>query len=234
MGAAGDGVERAGRRWRRFGAGYALSAAGQSMAAVPVLVLVHERTGSLGWMAVVAAARLVPYLLVSPVAGVLADRVDRRGLLRAAHALRAAGLAGARRCRGRGRSGRAPRRALVRGDGGRHAVLPGRARRRCATSSTRPSSTGPPASSARSRPRPSWPGRRSAACSWPPPAVDGAAHRRARARHRDRPSSPTARRRGRSGRPYRPGCSTIWSPAAGWWRSGRRSAAASWRRSWST
>jgi len=62
------------------------------MAAVPVLVLVHERTSSLGWMAVVAAARLVPYLLVSPVAGVLADRVDRSRLLRAAHAVRAAGL----------------------------------------------------------------------------------------------------------------------------------------------
>jgi MFS family permease len=62
------------------------------MAAVPVLVLVHRRTGSLAWTAVAAAARLVPYLLVSPIAGVLADRVDRSRLLRAAHALRAAGL----------------------------------------------------------------------------------------------------------------------------------------------
>ena len=90
MGAAGD--SGAGGAWHRFSAGYALSAVGQSMAAVPVLVLVHQRTSSLGWMGVVAAARLVPYLIVSPVAGVLADRVDRRGLLRAAHALRAAGL----------------------------------------------------------------------------------------------------------------------------------------------
>ena len=90
MGAAGD--SGAGGAWHRFCAGYALSAVGQSMAAVPVLVLVHQRTSSLGWMGVVAAARLVPYLIVSPVAGVLADRVDRRGLLRAAHALRAAGL----------------------------------------------------------------------------------------------------------------------------------------------
>ena len=76
-------VERAGRG-TGSARGYALSAVGQSMAAVPVLVLVHQRTSSLGWMGVVAAARLVPYLIVSPVAGVLADRVDRRGLLRAA------------------------------------------------------------------------------------------------------------------------------------------------------
>jgi MFS family permease len=62
------------------------------MAAVPVLVLVHQRTSSLSWMAVTAAARLVPYLLFSPVAGVLADRVDRSRLLRAAHAVRAAGV----------------------------------------------------------------------------------------------------------------------------------------------
>ena len=89
--AAGDGGT-SGTALGRFGTGYALSAAGQSMAAVPVLVLVHERTGSLTWMAVAAAARLIPYLLVSPVAGVLADRVDRSGLLRAAHAVRAAGL----------------------------------------------------------------------------------------------------------------------------------------------
>jgi MFS family permease len=91
VGAAGN-RGASGPAWRRFCTGYALSAVGQSMAAVPVLVLVHERTSSLGWMAVVAAARLVPYLLVSPVAGVLADRVDRSRLLRAAHAVRAAGL----------------------------------------------------------------------------------------------------------------------------------------------
>jgi len=91
VGAAGN-RGASGPALRRFCTGYALSAVGQSMAAVPVLVLVHERTSSLGWMAVVAAARLVPYLLVSPVAGVLADRVDRSRLLRAAHAVRAAGL----------------------------------------------------------------------------------------------------------------------------------------------
>jgi MFS family permease len=90
VGTAGDSGPSG--AWRRFCAGYALSAVGQSMAAVPVLVLVHQRTSSLGWMGVVAAARLVPYLVVSPVAGVLADRVDRGRLLRAAHAVRAAGL----------------------------------------------------------------------------------------------------------------------------------------------
>jgi MFS family permease len=62
------------------------------MVAVPVLVLVHERTGSLAWMAAVAVARLVPYVLISPVAGVLADRVDRARLLRSAHVARAAGV----------------------------------------------------------------------------------------------------------------------------------------------
>jgi MFS family permease len=64
----------------RFTAGFALSAVGQSMSTVAILVVVHERTESVAWVGLAAAARLLPYLLVSPFAGALADRVDRRHL----------------------------------------------------------------------------------------------------------------------------------------------------------
>ena len=37
-------------RWRSFTVGYGLSAVGQSMSTVPVLMLVHERTDSLTWL----------------------------------------------------------------------------------------------------------------------------------------------------------------------------------------
>jgi MFS family permease len=65
---------------RVFTVGFALSAVGQSMSTVAILVVVHERTDSVAWVGLAAAARLLPYLLVSPFAGALADRVDRRRL----------------------------------------------------------------------------------------------------------------------------------------------------------
>jgi MFS family permease len=64
----------------RFTVGFGLSAVGQSMSTVAILVVVHERTDSVAWVGLAAAARLLPYLLVSPLAGALADRVDRRRL----------------------------------------------------------------------------------------------------------------------------------------------------------
>lgn len=64
----------------RFTVGFGLSAVGQSMSTVAILVVVHERTDSVAWVGLAAAARLLPYLLVSPLAGALADRVDRRHL----------------------------------------------------------------------------------------------------------------------------------------------------------
>jgi MFS family permease len=64
----------------RFTVGFALSALGQSMSTVAILVVVHERTDSVAWVGLAAAARLLPYLFVSPFAGALADRVDRRQL----------------------------------------------------------------------------------------------------------------------------------------------------------
>ena len=60
------------------------------MSTVVVLVLVHDRTSSLTWLGLAAAARLLPYLVVSPVTGVIADRVDRRWLLQVAHVSRCA------------------------------------------------------------------------------------------------------------------------------------------------
>jgi predicted MFS family arabinose efflux permease len=74
---------------RSFALGYGLSAIGQSMSTVAVLIVVHERTGSLVWVALVGATRLLPYMLVSPFAGLVADHLPRQHVLRAGHLARA-------------------------------------------------------------------------------------------------------------------------------------------------
>jgi len=48
---------------------------------VVIPILVFQRTGSAAQTGVVTALRVVPYLLVGLIAGPLADRVDRRGLI---------------------------------------------------------------------------------------------------------------------------------------------------------
>ena len=68
---------------------FALSALGQTIGTVAITVVVYDRTGSAAWAAVAAAARLVPYLLCSGLAGVVADRCDRRRLLAASACARA-------------------------------------------------------------------------------------------------------------------------------------------------
>lgn len=60
---------------------HAVAGTAQTFGTVAVAVAVFERTGSGGWVAAAAAARLVPYLLFSGPAGVVGDRVDRRQLL---------------------------------------------------------------------------------------------------------------------------------------------------------
>ncbi|HUA11430.1 MAG TPA: MFS transporter [Solirubrobacteraceae bacterium] len=51
---------------------------------VALLAFVFERTHSLGWVGVAGLARYVPALVLSPYGGVLAERVERIGLVRAA------------------------------------------------------------------------------------------------------------------------------------------------------
>lgn len=48
---------------------------------VAIVVLVFERTDSAAWVAGVSIARIVPFVALGPLAGELADRVDRRKLI---------------------------------------------------------------------------------------------------------------------------------------------------------
>jgi MFS family permease len=84
------------RSFRVFYAGQGLSLLGTWLQTVATSWLVYRLTGSALMLGVVAGAQQLPILLVSPVAGVLADRVDRRRLLvgiQALCALQALGLA---------------------------------------------------------------------------------------------------------------------------------------------
>nr|WP_233255522.1 MFS transporter [Naasia lichenicola] len=58
-----------------------INSIGSWVAQVVLDVYVYSVTGSLGWLAAMAAAGWIPGLLIAPLAGVLADRVDRRTLM---------------------------------------------------------------------------------------------------------------------------------------------------------
>lgn len=77
------------RRFRSLLASHAASQMGQSLFTVAVTVVVWEKTQSAAWVAAAASSRLLPYVLFSTVAGVVADRYDRRRVLQAASAVRA-------------------------------------------------------------------------------------------------------------------------------------------------
>lgn len=68
------------RDYRLLWSSSALSASGQWTLVVGRGWLVHDLTHSSGWVGIVTFASMVPYLLATPVGGVLADRVDRRRL----------------------------------------------------------------------------------------------------------------------------------------------------------
>jgi MFS family permease len=76
--------------YRRFFAGHVLSLLGFWMRIVAQGWLVYEITGSKAVLGAVTAAGLAPFVVLSPVGGILADRVDRRRLLMAAGATAAA------------------------------------------------------------------------------------------------------------------------------------------------
>jgi MFS family permease len=81
------------RRWRWMFGSYAISVVGDFVYSVALVVFVLDRTGSAAWVSAAAVARLVPYVLLGPLAGVLADRVDRRRLMVALDVVQAALLA---------------------------------------------------------------------------------------------------------------------------------------------
>jgi len=75
--------------FRRLISAYSASAIGQTFGTVAMAVAMFSRTGSAGWVAAIAAARVLPYIIVPGLAGVIAGRVSRRRLLMASAAARA-------------------------------------------------------------------------------------------------------------------------------------------------
>jgi MFS family permease len=71
-------------------ASLAVSSCGDWLYNVALLAFVYMRTGSAGWVAATTAARVAPVVLLGPLAGVLADRFDRRRLIVASDLIRAA------------------------------------------------------------------------------------------------------------------------------------------------
>src|SRR5580765_1287261 len=69
------------RRWRPFIAGTSISAAGDFVFLVALVVYLIDKTGSAGWVAAVAAARMATFVLLGPIGGAVADRFDRRRLM---------------------------------------------------------------------------------------------------------------------------------------------------------
>lgn len=58
-----------------------IDSVGSWLAQIVLSVYIYSVTGSLTWLAAMAAASWIPGLLIAPLAGVLADRVDRRSLM---------------------------------------------------------------------------------------------------------------------------------------------------------
>jgi MFS family permease len=67
----------------------AVSSCGDWLYNVALLALVYERTGSVTWVSLTTAARVVPVVALGPLGGVLADRYDRRRLMVGADLIRA-------------------------------------------------------------------------------------------------------------------------------------------------
>lgn len=75
--------------YRRLWLSQLWSGAGEALAMVALPLLVYAMTGSERQVGVIAVVQTVPRVLLSPVAGVLLDRIDRRKLMLAADAERA-------------------------------------------------------------------------------------------------------------------------------------------------
>ncbi|MFC6955804.1 hypothetical protein ACFQS3_01205 [Glycomyces mayteni] len=81
------------RALRRYWYGRVLSLAAASAALVATPVLLYRQTGSPLWVSALVAVQGLPYLVLGPVAGAVADRCDRAALLRAAELATALALA---------------------------------------------------------------------------------------------------------------------------------------------
>ncbi|MGH2908060.1 MAG: MFS transporter, partial [Solirubrobacteraceae bacterium] len=81
------------RNVRLLLAGLAASQAGDWLYNLALLALVFGRTHSTVWVGLTTAARILPEVALGPLAGILADRVDRRRLMIGSDVLRAATMA---------------------------------------------------------------------------------------------------------------------------------------------
>jgi MFS family permease len=79
-----------GRPFHLLLVGLAASALGDWLYNVALLALVFGRTGSATWVALTTAARVAPIVVLGPLGGVVADRVDRRVLMVGADVVRMA------------------------------------------------------------------------------------------------------------------------------------------------
>src|SRR4029077_12220482 len=75
--------------FRRLVAALAVSQAGDWLYNVGLLVSLFDRTHSTGWVAAGTVVRLMPIVLVGPLAGAIADRYDRRTVMIASDLARA-------------------------------------------------------------------------------------------------------------------------------------------------
>ncbi len=78
----------------RLLAGYLLVGSAEWLLTVALSAALYDATGSPGWVAATVALRFVPSVLVTPYAGVLADRIDRRVIMVWSCALRAGAIVG--------------------------------------------------------------------------------------------------------------------------------------------
>jgi MFS family permease len=69
------------RGFRWLLAGMAVSQLGDWLYNLALVVLVYERTHSPMWAGITTAARIVPFVVVGPLGGVIADRFDRRRVM---------------------------------------------------------------------------------------------------------------------------------------------------------
>ena len=81
------------RNLRLLLAGLAISQVGDWLYNLALLVFVYDRTHSSAWVGLTTAARIVPFVLLGPLGGILADRVARRPLMIGSDLARAAVMA---------------------------------------------------------------------------------------------------------------------------------------------
>lgn len=69
------------RSYRILLVGSTISQSGDWLYNVALAVYVFDRTGSAGWVAAATVLRLVPYVVLAPIGGLIADRFDRRSVM---------------------------------------------------------------------------------------------------------------------------------------------------------